>query len=230
VADGRQLWRTPRDDTATWSTPSVCAAGARPQVIVNGWKHMGGYDLQTGAEIWRLSGGGDCPVPTPLVWHDLVFLMSAHGPRSPIFAVRIGAAGDISLRDGSSTNAFVAWSVRRGGAYMQTPLIDDGLLYSCQVDGILSCYEAATGKLFYKERLGPGGDSFTASPVASDGKIYFTSEQGMVYVVKPGAQFSVMATNQMEEPCLATPAISAETLFFRTQSQVIAIGRRPVER
>jgi outer membrane protein assembly factor BamB len=226
VADGRELWRTPRDDTATWSTPNVCATGAHPQLVVNGWKHMGGYDLETGAELWRLSGGGDCPVPTPVAWHDLIFLMSAHGPRSPIYAVRCNAKGDISLRDGAATNDFVAWSVRRGGAYMQTPMIYGDLLYSCQVDGILSCYEAATGEQLYKERLGSGGDGFTASPVASKGKIYFTSEQGSVFVVKPGAKFNVIATNKLDEACLATPAISDNTLFFRTEGHVLAIAER----
>lgn len=226
LANGQEVWRAPRSDTATWSTPGICATAPHPQLIVNGWTNMGGYDLQTGAQIWRMSGGGDCPVPTPVVWHDLIFLMSAHGPRSPIYAVRTDPAGDISLR-GATTNAHVAWSVLRGGAYMQTPMIYGDLLYSCQVDGVLSCYEAATGKQHYKERLGSGGDSFTASPVASEGKIYFTSEQGIVYVVKPGPEFSVIATNQMEEPCLATPAISEKILYYRTQGRVIAIAERP---
>jgi outer membrane protein assembly factor BamB len=227
AADGRELWRTRRDDTATWSTPNICTAGPRPQLIVNGWKHMGGYDLQTGKEIWRLSGGGDCPVPTPLMWRDLIFLVSAHGPRSPIYAVRADAVGDISLRAGASTNQYLAWSVRRGGSYMQTPLVYGDFLYNCQTDGVLSCYQAATGSLVYKERLGSGGDGFTASPVASNGKLYFTSERGAVYVVKPGAAFTVLATNQMDEICMATPAISRETLFFRTQGHVIAIAERP---
>jgi len=226
VTDGREVWRTVRDDTATWSTPNICTDGPRPQLVVNGWKHMGGYDLQTGAELWRLAGGGDCPVPTPVVWHDLIFLMSAHGPRSPIFAVRTGATGDISPGKGATTNEFLAWSVRRGGSYMQTPMIYGDLLYSCQTDGILSCYDAASGRQLYKERLGSGGDGFTASPVASNGKIYFTSEQGAVYIVKPGSEFSVIATNQLDEPCLATPAISEGTLFFRTQGHIVAIGER----
>jgi outer membrane protein assembly factor BamB len=227
LADGHELWRTPRNDTGTWSTPNVWAAGPHPQLLVNGWKHMGGYDLQTGQEIWRMSGGGDCPVPTPVVWKDLIFLMSAHGPRSPIYAVRTDAVGDVSLHDGASTNRYVAWSVRRGGSYMQTPVIYGDLLYSCHVDGVLSCYQAATGKQYYKERLGTGGDGFTASPVAAEGKIYFTSEQGSVFVVKPGTQFSVMATNRLDEICMASPAISENTLFFRTQGHVIAIGERP---
>jgi outer membrane protein assembly factor BamB len=224
LADGKELWRTRRDDTATWSTPTICAEGPRQQLIVNGWKHMGGYDLQTGEEIWRMSGGGDCPVPTPVVCDGLIFLMSAHGPRRPIYAVRTDAVGDVSLRAGVSTNQFVAWSVLRGGSYMQTPLVYGDYLYSCHVDGILSCYEARTGKLIYKERLGSGKDGFTASPVASRGKLYFTSEQGSVFVVKCGAQFTVLATNQMSEVCMATPAISEGTLFFRTQGHLVAVG------
>jgi outer membrane protein assembly factor BamB len=229
LADGKEIWRAPRDDTATWSTPSVCADGLRPQLIVNGWKHMGGYDLRTGQELWRMSGGGDCPVPTPLVWNGLVFLTSAHGPRRPMYAVRTEAQGDISLKNQAETNRWVAWSAVRGGSYMQTPLVyndtlHSNLLYSCHVDGILSCYNARTGQLFYKERLGTGADGFTASPVASLGKIYFTSETGSVFVVKPGPDNTVLATNQMREVCMATPAISEGKIFFRTQGHVIAIG------
>ena len=227
LADGRELWRTRRDDTATWSTPNVCAGGPHPQLIVNGWRHMGGYDLQTGREIWRMSGGGDCPVPTPIVWRDLIFLMSSHGPRSPIYAVRMDATGDISLRGGAATNSHVAWSMRKGGSYMQTPLVYGDFLYVCQDNGSLSCYDAASGKQRYRARLGEGGEGFTASPVASSGKIYYTSEQGTVFVVKPGPEFSVLATNRLEEICMATPALSEGTLFFRTQGHVIAIGEGP---
>ena len=112
---------------------------------------------------------------------------------------------------------------------MQTPLVYNdaahtNLLYSCHVDGILSCYEARTGRLFYKDRLGSGGDGFTASPVASTGKIYFTSETGSVFVVRPGPDFSVLATNQMREVCMATPALSDGKIYFRTQGHVVAIG------
>jgi outer membrane protein assembly factor BamB len=226
LADGKEVWRTRRDDTATWSTPTICAEGPRPQIIVNGWKHMGGYDLRTGEEIWWMSGGGDCPVPTPVVWNGLVFLMSAHGPRRPIYAVRTDASGDVSLRDGTATNREVAWSAVHGGSYMQTPLVYGEYLYSCHVDGVLSCYEARTGKQMYKERLGTGADGYTASPVAAEGKLYFTSEQGSVFVVNPGPEFIVLATNRMGEVCMATPAISEGTIFFRTQGHMVAVGGR----
>ncbi len=107
---------------------------------------------------------------------------------------------------------------------MQTPLVYGDYLYSCHVDGILSCYEARTGKQLYKERLGTGGAGFTASPVASQGRIYFTSEQGSVFVIKPGPEFVVLATNSLKEVCMATPAISEQTIFFRTQGHVLALG------
>jgi len=109
---------------------------------------------------------------------------------------------------------------------MQTPLVYGDLLYSCHDDGVLTCYVASTGKQRYKERLGKGGEGFTASPVASEGKLYFTSEQGTVFVVKPGPDFTVLATNHMSEVCMATPAISAGTIFFRTQGHVVAVGTR----
>ena len=225
LADGREIWRTPRNDTATWSTPSVCLGGPRPQLVVNGWRQMGGYDLENGKEIWQMQGGGDCPVPTPVSANGLIYLMSAHGPRSPIYAVRQAARGDVSLKDGARTNNQVAWSVLKGGSYMQTPMLYGSNLFTCGTDGILSCYDASLGKLFYKERLGTGGEGFTSSPVASAGKIYFTSEQGTVFVVSPDTEFKVLATNHLNEVCMATPAISENLLFFRTQGHLMAIGK-----
>ncbi len=228
VKDGSQVWRTTRDDVPTWSTPTVYKDANRALLIVNGYKHIGGYDARTGKEVWRLTGGGDIPVPTPVVAHGLAFIMNAHGKLSPIYAVHLGATGDISLKDDQKSNSGIAWSVPRGGAYMQTPMVYGDYLYSCQINGILSCYEARTGKVIYQERLGTGRTGFTASPVAADGKIYFTSEEGEVYVVKAGPEFKVLATNRMGEVCMATPAISEGTLFFRTQGNLVAVGEKSI--
>ena len=120
---GEQIWRTPRDDVPTWSTPTVHQTGERTLLLVNGWKHAGGYDAATGKEVWRLSGGGDIPVPGPVVAHDLVFITNAHGSDAPIYAIRLDATGDISLDGDETSNEHIAWSIPRGGAYMQTPLV-----------------------------------------------------------------------------------------------------------
>jgi outer membrane protein assembly factor BamB len=224
IKNGEPVWRTSRDDVPTWSTPTIHEEGGRAVLIVNGLKHIGGYDARTGKEVWRMKGGGDIPVPTPVVANGLVFIMNAHGVSSPIYAIRWNATGDISLQGDAKSNDHIAWSVARGGAYMQTPLVYGDYLYSCQINGVLSCYEAKTGKMLYNERLGTGRTGFTASPVAADGKLYFASEDGDVYVVKTGPEFKVLATNPMGEVCMATPAISEGILYFRTQGNLVAIG------
>lgn len=221
---GKDVWRTPRSDVPTWSTPAVSTLSPRPQVVVNGWKHIGAYDLETGKEAWRLTGGGDIPVPTPLIGKDFIYITNAHGRMSPVYAIRPTATGDISLTGDARTNQHIAWSVPRGGAYMQTPLLYGDYLYNCRDNGVLTCYEAKTGKQIYQERLGTGRTGFTASAVAGDGKLYFTSEEGDIFVVKAGPTFQTIATNPMGEICMATPALSEGVLFFRTQGHLVAVG------
>jgi outer membrane protein assembly factor BamB len=225
VADGKEIWKARRDDNPTWSTPTVFAGQDRAQVIVNGYKHIGAYDLKTGQEIWTLRGGGDIPVPRPVVWEDLVFITNAHGPMAPIYAIKLSAKGDISLADGDTSNEYIAWSIRRGGNYMTTPIVYKGLLYCCADGGRLSCFEPRTGKLLYKERLpGTRPYGFSASPVAADGKLYLTNETGEVFVVQAGPQFKLLAMNKMGDICMATPAISKGVLYFRTRSHLVAVG------
>lgn len=224
IDTGKQLWRTPRKDVPTWSTPTIFKAGGRGQLIVNGWKHIGGYDIDTGKELWNLTGGGDIPVPTPIIAHGLIYITNAHGRSAPLYAIRPGARGDISLKDDATTNKHIAWSVSRNGAYMQTPLVYGDYLYSCSDRGVLKCFEAKTGKLAYRQRLGKGSSGFTASPVAADDKLYFTSEDGDVFVIRPGPEFELLSVNGMGEICMATPAISKGTLFFRTRHHIVAIA------
>lgn len=220
---GQEKWRTDRDDVPTWSTPAIYHDGAKALLIVNGYKHMGAYDAATGKEIWRMSGGGDIPVPTPIVSNGLIFLQSAHGPKAPIYAVKLSATGDITIKDDETSSPNIAWATRRGGGYLQTPLIIGDHFYTCQINGVLSCYEAKTGKQVYSERMGSGRTAFTSSPVASNGMIYCASEDGDVYVVKAGPEFKIVATNPLSEVCMATPAISDGILYFRTQANLIAI-------
>jgi outer membrane protein assembly factor BamB len=223
LRSGRELWRTPRADVPTWSTPTVVGQGAELQVVVNGFRRAGGYDLATGRERWRLQGGGDIPVPTPVSALGLVFLTSAHGGQAPIYAVRETARGDVSLKPGETAGEHVAWSQARDGAYMQTPLVYGGRLYNCRDNGVLSAYEAATGARLYQERLGDGKTGFTASAVAGDGRLYYTSEDGDVFVVKAGPAFEVLSRNALGEPAMATPALSEGVLYFRTRGHVLAV-------
>ena len=226
VRDGKELWRTARADVPTWSTPTIVAREGRPQIIVNGYRHAGGYDLATGKEIWKLKGGGDIPVPTPVVSEDLVFITNAHGRMAPIYAIKLDAAGDISLTGDQTTGPHIVWSMSRRGNYMQTPIVVGEYLYCCNDVGVLACYKARTGEVLYSERLGTGGSGFTASAVAADGKIYFTSELGTIYVIKAGPRLEVLAKNEMGETCMATPAISEGSLFFRTRHHLVAIAEK----
>ncbi len=218
LADGRELWRTRREDVPTWGTPAVHDG----VVLVNGWKHIGGYDAKTGKELWRLKGAGDIPVPTPVVAHGLAFITNAHGGPAPLYAVRLGARGELASPTPENPGEHLAWFHPREGAYMQTPLVTGDLLYVCRDNGTLACFEAKTGRKLYQERLATGA-GFTASGVAADGKLYYASEPGKVHVVKAGPEFKRLAVNDLAEVCMATPAISEGTIFFRTRGHVVAV-------
>jgi len=224
LKDGKELWRTPREDVPTWSTPAIHQDSKRTQIILNGWHHSGGYDFATGKELWKLSGGGDIPVPTPVFGHGYVYLTSAHGRSRPMRALRLDATGDITPDTVGSTNATIVWSHARKGNYMQTPIVVGDNLYGCSDLGILTCFDARTGKIYYQERLEKGRTGFTASPVSANGNLYLTSENGGVFVVPATRKFSISSVNQLGETCLASPAISEGTLFFRTRHHLIAIG------
>ena len=224
IEDGREIWRTPRDDVSTWGTPTLYINNGIQLFAVNGYKHIGGYEFSTGKEIWRLEGGGDIPVPTPVVAHGLIFITNAHGRMRPIYGVRTSAAGEVAPTE-AEPGAHVGWWRSDRGNYMQTPLVYGDYLYCCNDGGILTCYEARTGKTVYRKRLGKG-TGFTASAVAGDGKIYFTSEEGDIHVIKAGPEFQKLAVNAMGEICMATPAISDGTLLFRTKGHLVAIGTR----
>ncbi|MDQ3622968.1 MAG: PQQ-binding-like beta-propeller repeat protein [Verrucomicrobiota bacterium] len=224
LADGKELWRTRREDVPTWGTPTVARAGDRTLILVNGWKHSGAYDFTTGKEVWKLSGGGDIPVPTPVVGHGLAFLTSAHGRFRPMRAIRLDATGDITPPDVSETNAAIAWVHPRQGNYMQTPILVGDLLFASSDTGVVTCFEAKTGSIRYSERLGRGGQGFTASPVSDGRHLFFGSELGQVFVLPVADRFAVAAINELGETLMASPAIADGALFFRTRDQLLAIG------
>jgi outer membrane protein assembly factor BamB len=226
IKTGKRVWLTPRDEIPSWGTPTIHEGKARVELIANGTGHIRGYDPMTGKELWKLAGNSEITTPTPFVAHDLIFVTSGYRPIQPIYAIRVGATGDISLKENEEANAYIAWSKKRGGPYMPTPVVYGDYLYICANNGTVTCYDAKTGEQIYRERLGGRGKgyAFTASPVAADGKLYFTSEDGEVYVVKAGPQYELIATNSMGEICMATPAISDGMIFIRTQNHVYAIG------
>jgi outer membrane protein assembly factor BamB len=224
VATGREIWRTARKDVPTWGTPAVVKTGARTEILINGWHHTGGYDFTDGKEIWHLNGGGDIPVPTPIVAGDLAYFTSGHGAQRPMRAVRLDAHGDITGTEPGAVDSGVAWE-KRNGNYMQTPIVVGNFLYGCLDNGILTCFDAKSGEVRYSERLGNGSEGFTASPVSDGKNLYFTSEIGNAYVVPANGEFSVKATNTLNETCLSTAAVSAGTLFYRTRSELVAIGK-----
>lgn len=224
VETGKEIWRISRsDEVATWSTPAVFEKNGKTQIVVNGWKHMGGYDFETGNEIWRMSGGGDIPTPTPVIVNDLIYMNNAHGRYSPIFAVKTDAAGDITLSENELSNKYIHWSVSRGGAYMQTPLVYNGYLYNLQTNGMLSVFDALTGEMKYKQSLDATG-GYSASGIASGKHVYFFAENGDVLLLEAGPEYKPVAHNTMNDILMATPAISDNVIFFRTQKSVIAVG------
>ncbi|MCP4712330.1 MAG: PQQ-like beta-propeller repeat protein [Planctomycetes bacterium] len=226
INNGEEIWKTIRDENPTWSTPQVYDGEDYPQIICNGYKHIGGYDIKTGAEIWKMKGGGDIPVPRPIVSDGLIIITNGHGRMRPVYVIKLSAKGDISLADGETANENIVWSISRGGNYMTTPIVYKGLLYSCSDQGDLSCFDPRTGELHYKERLaGTRGFGFSASPVASGDKIYLPNETGEIFVVRAGPKYELLSMNKMGEICMATPALSEGVMYFRTRSHLVAIGK-----
>ena len=224
VENGKEIWRTKREEISTWSTPNFYSEGEARQIVVNGWRHIGGYDFDTGEQIWNLSGGGDAPAPTPFFANGLIYVHGAHGRNSPIFVINPGAKGDITLHPDSTSGENIVWSIRRGGAYLPTDLVVGDLLYNLRMNGNLTCYRAATGEVIYREQI-PDAMGISASGVCSDGRIYYSLEQGDVVVVKAGPEFRILARNPLDDLIMATPALSEGMIYFRTQHYLVAVGK-----
>jgi len=221
---GKELWKKDRDEYPGWCTPSIYQFEGRDIVALNGYKHRGGYDFETGDEIWRMSGGGDIQIPTPIVGTDLIYFNSAHGSSSPILAIKKSAKGDITLNKRERSNEYVKWSIPKGGSYMQTMLLYEGLLYNCKWNGNVYCYDALTGEQIYKAKLGDV-KSFSASPVIADGKMYVPDEEGNVYIVQTGKTFKLLASIPLGNVCMTSPSITENIIFFRTQKELIAVSK-----
>jgi len=206
VDTGKELWRTPRPDGNTnWSGPVVITYEGRKQVIVAATKKVHSYDLETGKPIWEVAGLGQNTIPAPIAADGLIFLMS--GYRNPnLMAVKLGREGDLTGTDA------IVWQNQRGNSYTASPVLHDGKLYVLTDSGMLSCFDAKTGK------------PFKASPVGVNGKLYLASEEGDVIVVKMGESYEVLATNTLEgQMFIGTPAVADGEIYLRGQNTLFCI-------
>ena len=223
LSDGRELWRSARvDEVSTWGTPTIVAGPKGDELVTNGTK-VRGYDPATGALLWTLGPNSEITVGTPVVRGDIVYVTGGYPPIRPVYAVRAGARGDISLPSGKPSSEAIAWSHDRDGTYISTPIVYRDQLYTLNNNGILTAYDAATGERIYRARVG-GGGAFSASPVAADGKLYMANEDGDVFVVQAGRDYVELAKMPMGEVIMATPAISDGVMVIRTLGHVWGIG------
>lgn len=226
LEDGKQIWRTGRDEIPSWGTPTIYEGKDRAELITHATKFIRAYDPMTGKELWRLGPNSEITAPTPFVAHDLIYVTNGYRGIQPIYAIRPGGAGDLTLKGDATSSEYIAWSTKRGGPYMPTPLVYGDHFYTTNNSGILTVYNAKTGEHVYQQRIGKGG-AYSASVVAAGGKVYFTSEDGEIFVVKAGPTYELLATNPMGEVLMATPAISDGILFVRGLKHLYAIGERP---
>lgn len=228
---GKQIWRTNRDlggrgqpqQRSGWATPFVWRHALRTEIVAVGPKEVVSYDL-TGKELWRMSGMAATPVPTPFAYESLLYI---DGGRGALFvAVRPGASGDISLKEGETSNQHVVWSQPRAGTYLPSAVAYEGGIYALTETGILSRFDAKTGKQTYKTRIDSAATTFTTSPWAYNGKLFCLSEEGQTFVIAAGEKFQLLHVNELDDMAQASPAIVGERLLIRTEQTLYSIRRR----
>jgi outer membrane protein assembly factor BamB len=223
LSDGAEAWRVRREELSTWATPNVVRGPAGDELVTNG-KKIRAYDPASGKLLWTLGPNSEVVVATPVTGAGQVFVTAGYPPVRPVYAVRPGHRGDLTLPDGQRKSEAVAWSHARGGTYLPTPLLYGDQLYTVNNNGLLTSYRVETGEQVYQTRLAEGGGSFSASPVAADGRLFFPAETGEVYVLRAGPRFELLAKNEMDEIVMASPAISDGLLVVRTLAHVVGIG------
>jgi outer membrane protein assembly factor BamB len=226
AATGKTVWKTDRDELPSWGTPTVVTTASGPVLVANASNFIRAYDPRTGKELWRLGGSSKITAPTPIFGDDLFVVASGRGPERPIFVVRQDARGDLTLPEGKTSTEPIVWSRTGRGSYMPTPLIYKGILYVLANNGLFDAYKLRTGDEIYRQRLPVVGSGFSASPVASDGKIYLSNEDGEILIIAAGDKFTHIATNSMGELLMATPALSDGVMYVRSSASLFAIGRK----
>jgi outer membrane protein assembly factor BamB len=230
AATGKELWhdyRAKKTDAYGWSTPLIWQNAMRTEVITGGNLGVRSYDLD-GKLLWEFTGLSVNVAPTPIVADGLLYLSSGFPAdrTRPLVAFRPGASGDISLKEGETSNQFVAWFQRIGGSYMTSGIVYKGNLYSVLTQGYLLCYDAKTGQqLYQRQRIDDESSGFTASPWAYNGKIFVLSEEGNTFAIQPGPEFKVLYKNTLDETTLATPAIVRGSIVLRTASHLFRITK-----
>ena len=224
--NGETVWKTDREELPSWGTPTVASTSKGEELIANASNFIRGYDPRTGKELWRLGRSSRITAPTPVFADDVLVVASGRGPEKPIYVVKAGARGDLTLPEGKTSSDTVIWSRTGRGSYMPTPLIYNGILYVLMNNGTLDAYNLKTGQEIYRQRLPVVGSGFSASPVASDGKIYLSNEDGEILIVSAGEKFAHVATNSIGELLMATPALSDGVMYVRSAASLFAIGKK----
>jgi len=225
---GKQVWRTNRDigpkgRQSGWVTPFVWRHTLRTEIVTVGPEMAVSYDL-SGKELWRLSGMSPVPIPMPFVFDGLLYINGGRG--AALFAIRPGAKGDISLEKGQTSSEYVAWSQPRAGTYLPSCLAYEGGIYALTETGILTRFDAKTGKQNYKTRIDPTATAFTTSPWAYNGKLFCLSEEGKTFVIAAGEEFKLLHVNDLDDMAQATPALVGERLLLRTEHHLYSIRRK----
>ena len=222
---GEQVWRVDRDEKTNWATPCVWENDRRTELVTSGTGKVRSYDL-TGKVLWELAGTTSIAIPTPFAADGLLYVTGGFVGDSvrPLYAIRPGAGGNITLKEGQNGNDFIAWCQKKAGPYNPTPIAYRGHVYVLYDRGALSCFEAKTGKEVYNGvRVAPGANAFTASPWANNGKLFCLSEDGDTFVIQAGPEFKLLGCNKVQEMCMATPAASRGSLIVRTLSKLYCI-------
>lgn len=224
--NGNEIWRVERDEPSNWSSPYVWHNERGTEIVTTGRQKVRSYDLD-GKLLWEISGMSSIVIPTPFSAHGLLYVTSGYvgDETRPVFAVRPGARGDISLLDGSTSNASIAWSLPQGAPYNPSPLLYGDYYYTLYDRGFLTCHDARTGEEIYgKQRFRVGASAFTASPWAYNGKLFCLSEEGDCFVVGAGPEYRLIRENSIGEQCMATPAIAQGSLILRSAEAVYRIA------
>ena len=225
---GAEVWRTRRPSTgfpkSSWTTPFVWVNEKRTEIVTIGHGLILSYDLD-GQELWR-AGGMSMPTASPLSWGGWLYVGSgSQGDASrPFLAIKPGAAGDITLAPGAASNEFIAFRHPRASGYTPSAIVHDGRAYLVHDTGILAVLNARTGQELFKVRIGGGGHTFSASPVAAGNRIYFLTEAGATIVLEAGDQYKEIARNDLDEISLASPAIASGAIYIRTATKLYRIG------